>query len=190
MPTDGPFCNREDELRILGDHARSLANVVLYSPRRFGKTSLVKRVQENLAGNGAVCVYTDFYGITSVEDVAARLARAVFKVTQAREPLFKKAARLIKSFRPVLLVEPDAEKGFSLKVELASTGSSGFDLLEEVLESSGKFFQETENLVHLALDEFQEITVLPEAILSVLHRFPRQSDPGNRHRPGRFPRDE
>ena len=61
-------------------------------------------------------------------------------------------------------MEPDAEKGFSVKVELASTTSSGFDLLEEVLESSGKFFLATDNLVHLAMDEFQEITVLPAAL--------------------------
>ena len=81
LPTDGPFCNREIELNDLENHAKSLANVVLFSPRRFGKTSLIKRVQSNLSKEGAVCVYTDFYGITSVEDVAARLAKAVFRET-------------------------------------------------------------------------------------------------------------
>ena len=80
LPTDGPFCNREDEQKELVSHAQSLANVVLYSPRRLGKTSLIKRVQKDLAGEGAVAIYTHFYGVTSVEDVAARLAKAVFRI--------------------------------------------------------------------------------------------------------------
>ena len=164
LPIDGPFCNREDDLKALCAHARSLAHVVMYSPRRFGKTSLVKRVQKSLGREGAVCIYTDFYGITSVEDVASRLAKAVFKETHAKEPLFKKAARLITSYRPAIVMTPDEEKGFLVSVQIASTGLSGFDLLEDVLESLGRFIQESGVLVHLALDEFQEITSLPDAL--------------------------
>ena len=164
LPTDGPFCNREKELKELAAHAGSLANVVLYSPRRFGKTSLVKRVQNNLSNEGAVCIYTDFYGITSVEDVAARLAKAVFKETYSRETLFKKATRAIKSFRPSLVMTPDEEKGFSISVQMSPTGLSGFALLEDVLESLGEFIKDSGELAHLALDEFQEITTLPDAL--------------------------
>ena len=164
LPTDGPFCNREKELKELAAHARSLANVVLYSPRRFGKTSLIKRVQNNLSGEGVVCVYTDFFGIISVEDVAARLAKAVFKETHSRERLFKKAARAIKSFRPSMVMTPDEKKGFSISVQMAPTGLSGFALLEDVLESLGEFIKDSGELVHLALDEFQEITTLPDAL--------------------------
>ena len=164
LPTDGPFCNREKELKELASHARSLANVVLYSPRRFGKTSLVKRVQKLLSTEGAVCVYTDFYGITSVEDVAARLAKAVFRETHSREPLFKKAARTIKSFRPSMVMTPDEKKGFSITVQMAPTGLSGFALLEDVLDSLGEFIKESGELVYLALDEFQEITTLQDGL--------------------------
>ena len=164
LPTDGPFCNREIELNELANHAKSLANVVLFSPRRFGKTSLIKRVQSNLSKEGAVCVYTDFYGITSVEDVAARLAKAVFRETHARETLFKKAARTIKSFRPTMVMTPDEEKGFSVNVQMAPTGLSGFALLEDVLESLGEFIKDSGELVHLVLDEFQEITTLHNAL--------------------------
>lgn len=164
LPTDGPFCNRKTELEALARHAESLANVVLFSPRRFGKTSLIKRVQNNLSKKGAICIYTDFYGITSVEDVAARLAKAVFKETHSKDTLFKKAARTIKSFRPTMVMTPDEEKGFSLSVQMAPTGLSGVALLEDVLESLGEFIKESGTLVHLALDEFQEITKLHDAL--------------------------
>ncbi len=176
LPTDGPFCNRETELKELASHAESLANVVLYSPRRFGKTSLIKRVQNTLSQKGAVCIYTDFYGITSVEDVAARLAKAVFKETHSREPLFRKAARAIRSFRPSMVMTPDEKKGFSISVQMAPTGLSGFALLEDVLESLDTFIKESGELVHLALDEFQEITTLPDALKveGLLRRYIQQ----------------
>jgi hypothetical protein len=164
LPTDGPFCNREEEQKELASHAQSLANVVLYSPRRLGKTSLIKRVQKNLAGEGAVAIYTHFYGVTSVEDVAARLAKAVFKVTHKRESLFNKAVRVLKSFRPTMVMLPDEEKGFSINVQIASGGMSGMELLEDVMESLGQFIQDTKDLVYIVFDEFQEITELPDVI--------------------------
>ncbi|RJQ67596.1 MAG: ATP-binding protein [Desulfobacteraceae bacterium] len=164
LPTDGPFCNREQELQELCSHAQSLANVVLYSPRRFGKTSLIKRVQEHLAQEDVVTIYTHFYGVTSVEDLASRMAKAVFKITQAKEPLFKKAVRIINSYRPTMVMTPDEEKGMAINVQLASTGLSGFELLEDVMESLGKFIKETDELIHFVIDEFQEIVELPDVL--------------------------
>ena len=52
LPDDAPFCDRETELRELISYAQAKANLVIYSPRRFGKTSLVRRVQKALAAEG------------------------------------------------------------------------------------------------------------------------------------------
>jgi len=104
----------------------------------------------------------DFFGVDSVDDVASRLAKAVFVVTHGREPLWKKALRAMKSFRPVL--KPDIEGGLSLSVEPSTVGRTGLPLLEETLESLGEFIHATEPLVHVALDEFQELVVLREAL--------------------------
>jgi hypothetical protein len=162
VPVDAPFCNRLKELRELQSYAEARANVVLYSPRRFGKTSLVRKVQNSLEEKGAITVFADFFGVTSVEDVAARLAKAVFAVTHKRESFWKQALKTISSFRPVL--KPDPEGGISLSVEPASAGRGGIELLEETLESIGAFVQGTRALVNVALDEFQEIVVLKEAL--------------------------
>lgn len=175
IPVDAPFCNRETELRELLSYAESRANVVLYSPRRFGKTSLVRRVQHALEENGAVTIFADLFGVASVEDVAARLAKAVFQVTHKREAFWKRALQAIRSFRPIL--KPDAEGGLSLSVEPSSPSVTGIDLLEETLESLGTFVEKTDVLVHVALDEFQEIVVLREALrveAALRGRFQRQ----------------
>jgi AAA+ ATPase superfamily predicted ATPase len=149
-------------MRELTSYAKGLAHVVLYSPRRFGKTSLARRVQKELADGGAITFYADLFGVTSVEDVAERLARAVYEKTHQQKTLFNKAVTALKSFRPV--IRPDEQGGVAISVEPATTRLAGTDLLADTLEAIGRFIDSTGQLVHIALDEFQEIVELREAI--------------------------
>jgi uncharacterized protein len=162
IPVDAPFCDREKELKELRAYAEAGANVVLFSPRRFGKTSLVRRVQSSLVDKGGVAIFADFFGVGSVEDVAARLAKAVYRFTHGKAFLWKKALRTLMSFRPVL--KPDPGGGVSVTVEPAMAGRSGLDLLEETIDSLYRFIEESKRLAHIALDEFQEIVTLKEAL--------------------------
>ncbi len=162
IPMDAPFCNRAEELKELQSYAEAKANVLLFSPRRYGKTSLVRRVQKRLSEKGAVTIFADFFGVASVEDLAGRLARAVFAVTRSKEPLWKSALKAMRSFRPVL--KPDSSGGIALSVEPATAGKSGLSLLEETMESLGDFIKLTHGLVNVALDEFQETVTLGEAL--------------------------
>jgi hypothetical protein len=156
-----PFCDREEELSKLISYAKGKANVVLYSPRRYGKTSLVRRVQNRLAEEGALVIFADFFGITSIDDMAARLAKAVFEVAKPEKSLFEKTIGVIKTFRPVL--KPDETGGIALSVEPASSGKAGAEVLEDTVSSLREFIESSERLVHIALDEFQEITQLKDA---------------------------
>ena len=162
VPVDAPFCNRKRELKELQAFAEGKANVVLFSPRRYGKTSLVKRIQKNLSSQGTVALFADFFGVASVDDVASRLAKAVFVITHKKDPLWKSALRAMKSFRPVL--KPDPSGGISLSVEPSGAGKSGLELLDETMDSLRDFINNTKSLVHVALDEFQEIVTLKEAL--------------------------
>jgi hypothetical protein len=162
VPVNAPFCNRAKELKELQSYAEGGANVVLFSPRRYGKTSLVKRIQKKLSDKGAVTIFADFFGVASVDDVAMRLAKAVFAVTHSKDPLWKKALKTIRSFRPVL--KPDLEGGISLSVEPSSAGRSGLILFEETMDSLADFINIIHCSVHIALDEFQEIVILKESL--------------------------
>ncbi len=115
-----------------------------------------------MADNGSVVVFADFFGVGSVEDVAARLAKAVYGFTHGKPSLWKTALRTLLSFRPVL--KPDPSGGISLSVEPATAGRSGIDLLEETIGSLCQFIEESKRLVQIALDEFQEIVTLKEAL--------------------------
>lgn len=161
IPLNAPFCNRVQEIETLCRLAESKNNVVIHSPRRFGKTSLVARVQQRMSERGAVTVYADLFGIGSVDEAASRIAMALFAVTHRSEPLWKKALKTLTAFRPVLRPTPEGE--LEITAEPSSAGRSGIPLLRDTVQSLGSFIRDSEQLVQITLDEFQEIVVLPDA---------------------------
>lgn len=175
LPVDDPgaFCDREIEISTLLGHARSGTSIVLSSPRRFGKTSLVRRVQHDLAAEGAVTIYCDLFGVLDVEEVAKRIARAVFTATRKSEGLLKRVIRAFSRLRPVF--RPDAETGMSVSVESARD-IPPMDLLEDAMQGLGRVCREVR--VHAALDEFQEITEIEKdtSIQALMRGYVQEMD--------------
>lgn len=159
IPPDEPFCDRVKEIEELTSYAGSKANVVLYSPRRYGKTSLIRRVQSLLERKGFITIYIDLFGVTSIEDVAKRTAKGIYTVNQRNESLFKKAIRAFSAFRPVLK-PTESGNGLSISVEIASSQLSGVDLLDATMEDLGRYIRQFKDRLHIVFDEFQEITEL------------------------------
>jgi uncharacterized protein len=160
IQTEEPFCDRVIELKELTAHGKSFANVVLYSHRRYGKTSLIKRVQKKLQGQGIITIYTDFFGLVTIDEVAERLVRCLYAYCHKDETLFKKAMRVIKNWRPV--IKPDLD-GIEITVE-QTTHVDGLQLLEETFNLFGSFVKEHPKGFNIVLDEFQEIANLPDSI--------------------------
>jgi AAA+ ATPase superfamily predicted ATPase len=74
----GPdFCDRTEELAGLERLVRDGQSIVLSSPRRYGKTSLVLHLQERLREKEFLTVYVDFFSVLSEQDFVTKLARAV-----------------------------------------------------------------------------------------------------------------
>ena len=107
-------------------------------------------------------IYADFFGVTSIDDIATQLAKAVFEATRQREPLWKRSLQTIKYFRPI--IRPDEQSDFTVSVEIASINLQGIELLEQTMESLGKYIEDSEIPVNIVLDEFQEITALKDAL--------------------------
>jgi AAA+ ATPase superfamily predicted ATPase len=160
IPDTAPLCDRETELDTLKRRVLDATDVTLYSPRRYGKTSLVKRVQAQLrAEHGVLTVYADLYRVTTVEEVAARISKAVYAALHRQEDLLDKAKRYIGAlvnFRPVL--KPNEQGEIAVTVDRVGTHPDGVELLSTTMEYLGKFVEKYEKPVHIALDEFQEIT--------------------------------
>ena len=105
IPAGPAFCDRQKEMSDLLSFAAARENVLLYSPRRYGKTSLIRNVQNQLESEGALNAYCDLFGVSSTEEIAGRIARSIYTITRKNESLFQKSIRFLTSFRPVSVRE-------------------------------------------------------------------------------------
>ena len=166
LDEDGPFCDRKAELDRLKRYAASTHNVVLASPRRFGKTSLCRKVQRELAAQGYLCLALDFSGVDSITEIARRIARETFRALNAREPLITKGKRwlgALRSFRPTLTFDRSGEDG--LTITRANETDQPADLLETTLEDLAAIITAKKWPCHIVMDEFQDITKLQQSNL-------------------------
>src|SRR5437588_176173 len=76
--SDQYFVGRAAEIASLTADLRSATNVVLISPRRFGKTSLVLRVLRELEREGVLVAYVDLLRTPSKERFASHFASAMY----------------------------------------------------------------------------------------------------------------
>jgi uncharacterized protein len=76
--------NRDIEARELLERATEGNNSRLVAPRRFGKTSLLRRVMHDAEREGWATVYVDFFGVLTLADISQRIERAYAEQLQGR----------------------------------------------------------------------------------------------------------
>ena len=89
FPFESPIASealidRREELHQLHLAASDGAHVRLAGPRRYGKTSLVLAHAQHLREAGWHTVHVDFYGVTSLAEVCARIATAYGRLKDHR----------------------------------------------------------------------------------------------------------
>ncbi|WP_285905074.1 AAA family ATPase [Pseudodesulfovibrio pelocollis] len=164
LPPDRPFCDRTAELEELTGHARGGVDVVLSSPRRYGKTSLVFRVLAQLQDEGFLTIYTSFDQVDSSESAAKTLAQGIAAAIQRNEKGLDKAIRWAKnvltSFQPAVTIDQDGNPVFTVAPK---QGASGLELLEQTMQDLETMASKLDEKVVLVFDEFQEVTRLPNS---------------------------
>ena len=103
------FCDRTEETEELIANLHNGRNTVLISPRRIGKTGLIKntfyRIKET--EKDAVCIYIDIFATKNQNDFVQLLASAIAQNVFSREQkAFKRLLEFFGSWRPVFSVDP------------------------------------------------------------------------------------
>lgn len=157
---EGPeyFCDREQETQSLISDMRNGWNITLVSPRRMGKTGLIKNAFYEIEkeNKDCVCIYVDIFGTNCLHDFVQLLGAAMLNAMMRRsEKFIHKIAQLFSSWRPV--ISPDPITGApSLSVTTEPTETEyNLKSIFNYLKSSGKE-------IYLAIDEFQQIMEYPE----------------------------
>ncbi len=140
------FTNREKELQMVIDIISGENHLVMLSPRRFGKTSLINKA---IHQTGRPCISLDLQSITSVSDLSAQLLKRILK-----QYPYEKIKLFIKRFKnvPILSLNPQTNSidiSFQPGVNSFDTLSDVFQLIENIGERGPKPI--------LFFDEFQEI---------------------------------
>jgi len=144
---DGPyFINRRLEIENVGAVLASQNHLILISPRRFGKSSLIGKV---IGGLKRPYIRLDLQLITTPQDLAAQILKRIHRIFP-----FERMKQAIKNFRiiPGITLNP-----LNNEIDITfQTGSSASVLVEDVLNLIEKLSTDRNKII-VVFDEFQEI---------------------------------
>jgi hypothetical protein len=162
VSSEKDFCNRKKEIEELTRYALNCTHVVIFSPRRYGKTSLVKQVMERVAAQGYLPVYVDCFSVIAKEDLVQKFTSAVIAAVGKNVlegDILQKTVRLFKRLIPSLDVRPE---GISISARYDQATAFPY-LIEDVFNGISKHIRSEKTKCLIIFDEFQEISELKES---------------------------
>ena len=149
--------DRDDETRRLLTSAVGGHYVRLYGPRKYGKTSLLRRVLRDAERDeGMIPVLVDLYGVLSIADVAIRFERAY-----ARQLKGKLRGRIEEFLQSTGLGLSLGALGISAKLQLEPR-TDPLPALHALLDLPLRLEEGGGFRALIVLDEFQDITKVKE----------------------------
>lgn len=145
------FCNRSKEIEEIRRDIRSGLNILLYAPRRFGKTSLVLKALGHIEGPS---VYFDMMPVIDEREFVQNYFRAV---SASMERTSDRLIRLLKHtlrFRPNISAVFDDSGSPSLSLSL--TPEDEHRAFDDVLSLPLHFAEHRNTRVTVVFDEFQD----------------------------------
>ena len=140
------FTDRISELRYIEQKLDSENHIILISPRRFGKSSLVMKAVKN---SSRPFIMLNLQKVMSVQDLASNLLKEVFKLYP-----WEKIKHLMTHFRiiPTISTNP---MGDGIDV-MFQPSTNGVVALEDAMTTIEKLSTPEKRMI-VILDEFQEI---------------------------------
>ena len=152
------FYDRNEECTRIINTLSGGNNIVLYAPRRYGKTSLVFRVIEQLEKAGYICVYFDMMSVFSLESFVKLYSKALSAKQSNLNKFAQMVSSIIKSIRPVLTFSDDGTP--EMTIDFANTTVD--EIMISQLLDIPEMMAGKNNRVMVFFDEFQEVKKLKE----------------------------
>ena len=149
------FTDREKETaRLLSNFTHGI-NTVLISPRRWGKTSLVKKVCRLAQSDKLKIVYLDIFSCRTDREFYDAFASAVLKQTSSRfDEILEHAKIFLSRITPKFTMGADPMTDFSLSLEFNPKS----DDIDEILQLPEKIAQKKGISIVVCIDEFQQLS--------------------------------
>jgi hypothetical protein len=153
------FVDREEELARLVEDLGSGQKVFLISPRRYGKSSLMRRALDVLERRGALSVEVTVSSYSSYVAFLEGYARAVLTAATRWEKALAWLRETLGTSRPELRVErgPGGERSVSVSFPTAQGTREVSRLAAEIYQLPARLADVRRRPVIVALDEFQAV---------------------------------
>lgn len=155
------FTDRVAETKRLIRDFENGQNVVLISPRRMGKTSLVRRVISQVDTNKVAVVHLDIYDCRTEYDFYNKLATAILKQTSGKgELMLHNIKEFLTRLTPKVSFGVDPANEMSVSLGIAPEDYSP----EEILQLPEKIALKMGKHIVVCIDEFQQIGTFPDSL--------------------------
>ncbi len=155
------FTDRIKETKRLKLNFENGINTILISPRRMGKTSLVKKVISEIDKPLVKPIYMDIYDCRSEYDFLNRFASVLMKATVSRtDQILDNIKQFLIRVSPKISFSPEPLPEVSLSLGITPKEYQP----EEILNLPELIAKEKGTHLVICIDEFQQIGELPDSL--------------------------
>lgn len=155
------FTDRVKETKRLKMNFENGINVILVSPRRMGKSSIVKKVKTEISDPGIKVIYMDVYDCRSEYDFYNRFASVIMKETASKsEMIIENIKRFLVRLTPKISFSPEPMQEISLSLGITPQTYQP----EEILQLPELIAKEQGVHFVICIDEFQQIGEFPDSL--------------------------
>ena len=148
------FTDRVEETRRLTMDFENGVNVILISPRRMGKTSLVKKVQSQVDNPNIRVIYMDIYDCRSEYDFYNKFSTTILKETSGKMDLFlDNVKQFLTRLSPKISFSPDPNMDYSVSLGITPKNYAP----EEILDLPERMASKMGIHIVVCIDEFQQV---------------------------------
>ena len=149
------FTDREKETQRLLLNFTHGVNTILISPRRWGKTSLVKKVAQLAQTKTRKIVYLDIFSCRTESEFYRLFATSVLKQTSSKwDEWVENTKQFLAHINPKISIGTDPMNDFSISFEYSMQDNAGND----ILQLPEKIAIENGIQIVICIDEFQQIS--------------------------------
>jgi uncharacterized protein len=150
------FINRKNEIRSLTKNITNRINTIITAPRRWGKTSLIKKTLDDLANNKSMILcYVDVLPVNSLEEFLSNYANSIILAVSNTE---NKILRSIKNFFSQSLIPRISINDIgAFQITFEFKNPNDYKNIEEVLQLPEKLALVKSKQFIICIDEFHNI---------------------------------
>lgn len=151
------FTNRESEISVLHSNFENLISTIIVSPRRWGKSSLVKKAAGKTTKDNKqikIC-FLDLYKVRTEEEFYQQLTQEVLKITASKlSEITNTAKSIFKQFVPKISFNPMHDTEFTIGLDWAEVKQYP----DEILNLGETIAKRNKIKLIICIDEFQNLS--------------------------------